>query len=76
MLAGAGSVTGVDLNLPDGRLLKRGGYRFYQGDFTAEETMRKIEAAGPFDAVVSDAAPSTTGNRTLDTARSAELVRA
>lgn len=75
MMAGAGSVTGVDLNLPDPKLLARKGYRFFQGDFTAPEILERIKAAGPFDAVVSDAAPSTTGNRSLDTARSAEIAR-
>jgi len=75
MLAGAGSVTGVDLNIPDDKLLKRKSYCFIHGDFTAREIARRIEEVGPFDAVVSDAAPSTTGNRTLDTARSADIAR-
>ena len=75
MLAGGGSVTGVDLNEPDGKLLARKSYRFLHGDFTTEEVERRIRQAGPFDIVVSDAAPSTTGNRTLDTARSAEIAR-
>ncbi len=75
MLAGAGSVTGVDLNEPDGKLLARKGYRFLRGDFTTPEMERRIRECGPFDIVVSDAAPSTTGNRMMDTARSAEIVR-
>jgi len=75
MLAGAGSVTGVDLNEPDGKLLARKSYRFFHGDFTTDEVERRIREAGPFDIVVSDAAPSTTGNRTMDTARSAEIAR-
>ena len=75
MLAGAGSVTGVDLNEPDARLLARKGYKFIHGDFTTAEVERRIRESGPFDIVVSDAAPSTTGNRTMDTARSAEIAR-
>lgn len=75
MMAGAGSVTGVDLNLPDQKLLSRRGYRFFQGDFSTPALVERITGAGPFDAVVSDAAPSTTGNRSLDTARSAEIAR-
>jgi 23S rRNA (uridine2552-2'-O)-methyltransferase len=74
-LAGAGGVTGVDLNPPDGKLLARRNYHFLLGDFTTDPVMRQIEEAGPFDAVVSDAAPSTTGNRTMDTARSADIAR-
>ena len=76
MLAGGGSVTGVDLNEPDGKLLARKNYRFLLGDFTSAEVGRKIAEAGPFDVIVSDAAPSTSGNRTTDTARSAEIAHA
>lgn len=75
MLAGGGSVTGVDLNEPDGKLLARKNYRFLLGDFTTGEVEQRIREAGPYDVVVSDAAPSTTGNRTMDTARSAEIAR-
>jgi 23S rRNA (uridine2552-2'-O)-methyltransferase len=75
LLAGAGSVTGVDLNDPDGKLLARKNYRFLRGDFGTEETARWIRDHGPYDVVVSDAAPSTTGNRMMDTARSAEIAR-
>ena len=73
--AGNGSVTGVDLNDPDPKLQARRNYRFLRGDFSTEETTRWIREQGPYDSVVSDAAPSTTGNRTLDTARSAEIAR-
>jgi 23S rRNA (uridine2552-2'-O)-methyltransferase len=75
MLSGGGSVTGVDLNNPDGKLLARKNYRFLLGDFTSAEVGKLIRDAGPFDAVVSDAAPSTTGSRTMDTARSADIAR-
>jgi 23S rRNA (uridine2552-2'-O)-methyltransferase len=75
MMAGAGSVMGVDLNEPDGKLMARKNYRFIQGDFTEESVINGIREAGPFDLVVSDAAPQTMGNRTRDTALSAEIVR-
>jgi 23S rRNA (uridine2552-2'-O)-methyltransferase len=75
MLAGRGSVVGVDLNPPDPRLLGRKSFRFIQGDFTTEPVLRQIRESGPFGVVVSDAAPQTTGNRMMDTARSAEIVR-
>ncbi len=45
-----------------------------EGDFTEEATMQAVGKYAPFDVVLSDAAPSTTGNRTVDTARSAALV--
>jgi len=75
MMAGNGEVTGVDLKAPDQKLLSRRNFRFIQGDFTAREILDRIREAAPFDCVVSDAAPSTTGNRTLDTERSLEIAR-
>lgn len=75
LLAGAGSVTAADLNSPDRKLLSRRGFRFIQGDFTSAEILEAILASAPYDVVVSDAAPSTTGNRTMDTARSLDLAR-
>ena len=47
---------------------------FYQGDITDADTIAFLETKGPYDAVISDAAPSTTGNRSVDTARSEALV--
>jgi 23S rRNA (uridine2552-2'-O)-methyltransferase len=47
---------------------------FYQGDITEEATIFFLEKNGPYDAVLSDAAPSTTGSRTVDTSRSEALV--
>jgi 23S rRNA (uridine2552-2'-O)-methyltransferase len=49
---------------------------FIQGDFTSEQVRSAIEQKAPFDIIVSDAAPATTGNRLVDTARSEELVSA
>lgn len=44
------------------------------GDFTDPQTIKFIAERGPYDVVLSDAAPSTTGNRALDTTRSQALV--
>ncbi len=49
---------------------------FVQGDIFSSEIGNAIAAFGPFDTVLSDAAPSTTGNRTVDTGRSLSLVEA
>ena len=69
-----GHVTAVDLQ----ELGVTGGatdrFTFYRADFTGDETAERLTADGPFTAVVSDAAPATTGNRTVDTLRSAGLV--
>jgi 23S rRNA (uridine2552-2'-O)-methyltransferase len=45
-----------------------------QGDAFDDETVSAITACGPFNVVLSDAAPSTTGNRIVDTGRSEALV--
>lgn len=47
---------------------------FIQGDLNAADIRKQIKALGPFDLVVCDAAPLTTGNRIVDTARSEQLV--
>ena len=44
------------------------------GDIYDTVILAQLAAQGPFDAVISDAAPPTTGNRTVDTSRSAALV--
>lgn len=75
MFGGNGKVTGVDLKPPDQRLLSRKNFTFIQGDVTSEEVLQRIMGSAPYDSVVSDAAPSTTGNRTLDTVRSLQIAR-
>jgi 23S rRNA (uridine2552-2'-O)-methyltransferase len=50
--------------------------RFIQGDITAPEIRGKILDRGPFDLVISDAAPATTGNRSVDALRSLDLAEA
>ncbi len=68
-----GRLAAVDLrplNLkPDPKLA------FFQGDLFSEEARRFMAEQGPYRLILSDAAPNTTGNRALDTARSAELAR-
>ncbi len=73
ILAGRGSVLGVDLAEPDPKLSPRAGFAFLRGNFTSAEIRAQIAALGPFDVVLSDAAPSTSGNRIRDTARSQEI---
>lgn len=69
----SGSVTAVDLSpleisAPDDLLAT------VQGDLFDGETQRCLAERGPYDVIISDAAPATTGNRTVDTSRSAALV--
>lgn len=46
---------------------------FIQGDFTESGKREKILSLGPYNLLISDAAPATSGNRSLDTLRSLEL---
>jgi len=43
------------------------------GDAFSPEIKGQLIAEGPYDAIISDAAPMTTGNRSVDTARSEYL---
>ncbi|MBQ0071791.1 MAG: RlmE family RNA methyltransferase, partial [Spirochaetales bacterium] len=40
------------------------------GDAFSKENRAKLVELGPYDCIISDAAPMTTGNRTVDTTRS------
>jgi 23S rRNA (uridine2552-2'-O)-methyltransferase len=60
----------------DGAPVTNGNFSFLQGDFTTANVRNAIMDKAPFDVIISDAAPATTGNRLVDTARSEELARA
>lgn len=73
-LDGSGKVVSCDLN-PLSKDVKGDNLVFIQGDLTDKEIVESIKSHGPFDLVVCDAAPLTTGNRVVDTARSQGLVK-
>ena len=50
-----------------------GNFTFIQGDFTIPEIRTSIVSRGPYSLILCDAAPSTTGNRSVDTLRSLDL---
>jgi 23S rRNA (uridine2552-2'-O)-methyltransferase len=60
----------------DEGLFEKPEFIFIQGDFTLSEIREEILSHGPYNLLVSDAAPSTTGNRSIDTLRSLELAEA
>ena len=68
-----GHVVGVDLQDERPNLPER-AFTFLRGDAFAEPALEQIRNLGPYTCLLSDAAPSTTGNRTVDTARSYNLV--
>ena len=72
-MEGSGKVVSCDLN-PLAKSVKGDNLVFIQGDLNAPEIRTQIKQHGPYDLVVCDAAPKTTGNRTVDTARSEQLV--
>ena len=73
-MEGSGKVVSCDLN-PLSKDVKGENLVFIQGDLQQKEIFDKIKAEGPFDLVVCDAAPLTTGNKVVDTARSSGLVK-
>jgi 23S rRNA (uridine2552-2'-O)-methyltransferase len=72
-LKGRGEVTGVDLApevaVPPGTA----HYRYISGDVFEPAVLERIRERAHFDLIVSDAAPATTGQREVDTARSLAL---
>ncbi len=74
-LAGSGFLAAVDLN-PLGIQPPYGNFHFIQGDLYAPEVRADLLARGPYDLVLSDAAPATTGNRLVDQGASESIVEA
>lgn len=72
-IQGSGKVVSCDLN-PLSKSVKGENLIFIQGDLNAPEIRKQIKENGPYDLVVCDAAPKTTGNRIVDTASSEQLV--
>ncbi|MEL3907790.1 MAG: RlmE family RNA methyltransferase [Treponemataceae bacterium] len=58
----------LDSEIKDSRL------HFLQGDLYSKGIFDTVKNLGPYDLVICDAAPATTGNKTVDTARSVGLV--
>ncbi len=70
---GLGLVVGADIKPMELRK-SYPNFFFMQGDIFKEETINFLAEKGPYDTILSDAAPATTGNRTIDTGRSYSLV--
>lgn len=68
-----GLCVSVDLKPLDSRI-KDTRLHFFQGDLYDKGIFASVKNLGPYDAVICDAAPATTGNKTVDTARSVGLV--
>lgn len=75
VLGNSGRVTGVDLSEVTGKLKSQRPerFRFLKGNIFEKEIVASITSFGPYSLIASDAAPSTTGDRIVDTARSLDL---
>ncbi len=72
LLKGNGSIVAVDLN-PLNLNPVPPTVTAFVGDAFSKENRAKLVELGPYDAIISDAAPMTTGNRSVDTSRSENL---
>ncbi len=72
LLKGKGTIIAVDLNPLNINPIPH-TVTSYVGDAFSKEIKIKLIEHGPYDAIISDAAPMTTGNRGVDTARSEYL---
>ena len=72
-LNGTGHLTSIDLK-PLAKDVVGSNLTFIQGDLYDEDVRLQARNLGPYDSVICDAAPATTGNKTVDTARSTGLV--
>jgi 23S rRNA (uridine2552-2'-O)-methyltransferase len=72
-LGGNGFVVAVDLQDPRFDASRRGGYRFIRGDIFDAEVQTAIRNLGPYDLVMSDAAPNTSGSGLVDAQISFEI---
>ena len=74
-LKGSGFLAAVDLS-PLGMKPPTDNFFFVQGDLYSADVRAALAERGPYNLILSDAAPSTTGDRTVDTGRSESIVEA
>jgi len=68
-----GRLVGVDLEPVSITQPSGGRYRFFQGDIFSEAILTALGELGPFDVVLSDAAPRTSGSSLVDAQGSLEI---
>lgn len=72
-LKNTGYVTAIDL-APLAKDVVSQNLSFFQGDLYSPVIQEKVKNLGPYDLVICDAAPATTGNKLVDISRSEGLV--
>jgi 23S rRNA (uridine2552-2'-O)-methyltransferase len=73
LLGSKGQLVGVDLEPVVVTQPFAGDYRFVRGDILSGEIFTAMSDLGPFDVILSDAAPRTSGSGLVDAQRSLEL---
>jgi 23S rRNA (uridine2552-2'-O)-methyltransferase len=68
-----GRLVAVDLQPVEILEPSDGRYRFIRGDILAEAVVAELQGLGPFDVILSDAAPRTSGSGLVDAQRSLEI---
>lgn len=69
-------IVGIDLVKNTKKLEKYSNYTFLLGNIIKKELRDALKSYGPFDVIISDAAPSTSGNKDLDSLKSLEIADA
>jgi 23S rRNA (uridine2552-2'-O)-methyltransferase len=70
-----GSLVGVDLEPVRAVPPSGGRYRFLQGDIFSAEIAAALQRLGPFNLILSDAAPRTSGSSLVDAEGSLQIAR-
>ncbi len=68
-----GQLFGVDLEAVSIPQPSEGRYSFLQGDIFSEAVLTAVSEMGPFNVILSDAAPRTSGSGVVDAQRSLEI---
>lgn len=74
ILNNKGKIVSVDMKPLKNNLRFSSEFHFIQGDIYHADVLLSVIKEGPYNVILSDAAPSTTGNRLVDSTRSCELV--
>jgi len=73
VLKGRGRVVGVDLQELKSIDREKLNWQFIRGDIFSAELLERLIELGPFDLILSDTAPATSGNKAVDCERSLEI---
>lgn len=73
-VSSAGSVTGIDIRPLNDKLMALGNVNVFEKDINDVKDLEELGVQEKFDVVISDMAPNTTGIKSVDQARSLQLV--